>query len=192
VTLSGTITADALTFNANGYVITGGTSLFLDGATPKITIASGVTATLNSVISGTTGFTQTGAGTLVLGGASTETGPVSIGQGVLQLNSGASFANTSSFTVQNATLRLNDLSNGAGGFAIFFPLKNLVLNNATVNQTGAGTGDAGMVFNNMVTLAGTNSIMEWQFPACHVLKRRDYGQRNDIAHCAGQQSGNRD
>ncbi|MBV8174703.1 MAG: hypothetical protein JO151_09095, partial [Verrucomicrobia bacterium] len=80
VTLSGTITADALTFNANGYVITGGTSLFLDGATPKITIASGVTATLNSVISGTTGFTQTGAGTLVLGGASTETGPVSISQ----------------------------------------------------------------------------------------------------------------
>jgi autotransporter-associated beta strand protein len=78
VTLSGTITADALNFNANGYTITGGTSLQLDGSTPKITVASGITATINSAISGTTGFNKTGPGTLVVGGASTETGPVSI------------------------------------------------------------------------------------------------------------------
>lgn len=160
VTLSGTITADALTFNGNGYTITGGTSLFLDGAMPTITTASGVSAAINSVISGTTGFTKAGTGTLVVTVASTETGAVVITQGALQLNSGASFANASSVAVQNATLILNDSASGVPSFANTFPLNNLVLNNATVTTTGAGFGDAGSVFSKLVTFAGSNSIME--------------------------------
>jgi autotransporter-associated beta strand protein len=152
VTLSGTITADALAFNANGYTITGGSSLRLDGGTPTLTTSSGVIATINSAISGTSGFSKTGAGTLVVGGASTETGAVSITQGVLQLNSGASFPNTSSITVQNTTLTLNDSAAGAPSFTAAFPLNNLVLNNATVNNTGAGLGDYGMILSNPVTI----------------------------------------
>ncbi|UPG96623.1 autotransporter-associated beta strand repeat-containing protein [Luteibacter aegosomatissinici] len=76
VTLSGGITAQALTFSTTGYELDGGT-LTLAGATPTVNVATG-NATINSVIAGTAGLTKTGSGSLTLGGANTFSGGINV------------------------------------------------------------------------------------------------------------------
>ena len=51
VTLGAAITANALTFNSTGYIISGNT-LTLAGTTPTVTVGSGLGATISSVIAG--------------------------------------------------------------------------------------------------------------------------------------------
>lgn len=65
VTISGTVSANTLTFSTANYTVTGG-ALDLNGSTPTITNA--VAATINSALSGTAGLTKSGNGTLTLGG----------------------------------------------------------------------------------------------------------------------------
>jgi autotransporter-associated beta strand protein len=76
VTLSGTQSAGGVRFEDGTVTITGGTELTLTA--PTVDVASGLTATINSVLGGaaaigTPGLTKAGAGTLVLGGATTNT-----------------------------------------------------------------------------------------------------------------------
>ena len=68
---------------ANSFVVNGGT---LQGGTvniAKITATSGV---ISSDLSGTTGFTKTGTGTLILGGTNSYTGGTSVNGGTLLVN----------------------------------------------------------------------------------------------------------
>jgi autotransporter-associated beta strand protein len=81
--------ANGLTF-LDSYTLNGGDltlSAGLDANSGKIVVADTMTATINSVLSGT-GVTviKTGAGTLVLTGANTFDGPVQITGGVLSTN----------------------------------------------------------------------------------------------------------
>ena len=66
----GAITVDDLTFN-NAYTLTGGT-LTLSG-TPTINVAAAQSATIDSVLAGSAGWTRLGAGTLTLNGAASNT-----------------------------------------------------------------------------------------------------------------------
>ena len=82
VTLTGGVTAHSLTFNTTGYTLTGGT-LTLDGSSPTITLGTGVSTSIESVIAGSGGLTKSGSGALTLAGANTFTGTATVSAGKL-------------------------------------------------------------------------------------------------------------
>ncbi|MCA0014763.1 autotransporter-associated beta strand repeat-containing protein [Mesorhizobium sp. B292B1B] len=141
VTLGAPITAGSLTFNVNGYNITGST-LTLGGATPTITAAG--SATINSVIAGSAGLTKAGAGTLTLSGVNTFSGSVTVNAGTLGLTG------TNSFT---GAVNVN------GG--ILFVGSNAALGNATnVVNMAAGTtlSASGSLLGRTVSLSGQANV----------------------------------
>ncbi len=81
--------AQSLTFNANGYILSGGTLQLASPGSITVTTA-GHTATINSVITGPSGLTKLGAGSLVLGGANDFTGVTRVLDGTLTLANGGS------------------------------------------------------------------------------------------------------
>lgn len=140
VTVSGTVEADGgLTFNTNGYQITGGTAIDLGGATNNISAASGVTATIGTDLTGSTGMTKTGLGTLVFTGDKSYTGGTTISGGVLQLGDGSTNGSVSGAITNNATLAVN---NGSAQ-----SLSNDISGTGTFSKSGSGN----------LTLSGTNS-----------------------------------
>jgi fibronectin-binding autotransporter adhesin len=95
VTISGTATAQSgVTFAENGYVVGGGT-LLLAGSDNLLAVNPDVTARINSVIAGSSGFTKAGQGTLVLGGSNNFLGQVSIGAGTLSIGADAALGDPS-------------------------------------------------------------------------------------------------
>ncbi|MDZ7616949.1 MAG: LamG-like jellyroll fold domain-containing protein, partial [Patescibacteria group bacterium] len=75
----------SLAFHADGYTLSGG-SLRLAGEAAVATVA-GVTARINSTVTGAASLTKTGAGTLVLGGPATYAGDTTVEGGTLILGS---------------------------------------------------------------------------------------------------------
>lgn len=84
VTLGTAITAGGLQFDVAGYTLSGST-LTLAG-TPGISVASGATATINSIVDGTADLAKSGDGILVLGSANSYTGKISINGGTISVN----------------------------------------------------------------------------------------------------------
>ncbi|MEI8293695.1 MAG: autotransporter-associated beta strand repeat-containing protein [bacterium] len=134
VTVSGTVDAlKGLTFETTGYTLTSGT-ITLAGATAAdntITVNTG-TATINSALSGSTGLTKEGSGTLALGTSNTYTGTTTVNSGTLQAAAAGALGTTSQVIVNN------------GGSLL------VAANNAIGTNTGIelGTGNAtpGLVF----------------------------------------------
>lgn len=146
----------------NGAVTLTGDALFLAGSAPAVTSTANVahtlggiltldaattfnipsnTTTVSGVINGNGGVTKTGAGTLVLSGANSNTGTTTVSAGVLNLrhsdalgSSNVTVANGASLDLQNnITLTghratLTGQGNGTGG----------VLRNISGNNTWAG------------------------------------------------------
>ena len=81
VTVNGSINADAILFQTDGYTVNSGTVTLVGG---NITTGNGAD-TINSVLAGSVGLTKLGAGTLVLTGANTYSGISTLSAGVLQL-----------------------------------------------------------------------------------------------------------
>ncbi|WP_353216673.1 autotransporter-associated beta strand repeat-containing protein, partial [Sandarakinorhabdus sp.] len=70
VTLSDSFLYESLNFETDGYTLNPLSAQTLDGTTATINVATGVTATINAELAGTS-LTKTGNGTLTLGGANT-------------------------------------------------------------------------------------------------------------------------
>jgi autotransporter-associated beta strand protein len=112
ITASRTVTVDAspwtiggLTFGntgAYGFTVSGGT-VNLGGTTPTITVNPGSTGSVSSVLSGTSGLTKVGAGTLTLGGVNTYSGGTTISAGTLSIASSGAL---------NGTTLVNPISGG--------------------------------------------------------------------------------
>jgi autotransporter-associated beta strand protein len=102
VTLGAAITAKSLTFNANGYTVTGN-ALTLAGGTGQVTIPSGDSATISSVLAGTSGLTLASSGTLTLSGSNTYSGGTTLSSGRLNLNSTHAIG-TGTFTINGGTI----------------------------------------------------------------------------------------
>ncbi|MFC5569018.1 autotransporter-associated beta strand repeat-containing protein [Lysobacter yangpyeongensis] len=154
VTLSGAISVHNLTFQTDGYTLTGG-SLTLGGTSPTITVTTG-TSTIASSITSTSGLTKAGAGTLTLNGSNTFNGGIDINGGTLTLGAANDFIGTINATGGNLNLgtigdpalgnigNVLNLGNGrtltSTGTISANRTINLVSGLSTIN--GAGTGGA--------------------------------------------------
>ena len=107
VTLGSTqIATSGLTFNNSGYTITSGTLCL--GGTATVSVATGKTGAIASVISGTSGIFKSGSGTLTLSGSNTYSGVTTLSSGSLQLSHVAALGTSGSLTFSGgAILALN-------------------------------------------------------------------------------------
>jgi fibronectin-binding autotransporter adhesin len=139
-TVSSVQSANSLSFTSANPGVTavllssGGTIAFGAG-TSAINVASGVSATIGSFISGTNGLTKTGEGTLTLGPVANTglTGTINIKAGIL--NAGAASSNSTSINAQPVSL--GDTTGSAS--ATFAINNNNTFNSAiTVNAGSSG------------------------------------------------------
>ncbi|WP_198291200.1 autotransporter-associated beta strand repeat-containing protein [Ancylobacter sp. FA202] len=102
VTLSGSTnpTVAGIEFLTSGYVVDGASPAgairlvaLADGYVPEISVAEG-TATINTLLTGGSGFEKTGEGTLVLSRSNTIEGEVTVSAGTLQFSGAAKVAGT--------------------------------------------------------------------------------------------------
>lgn len=138
-------------FDVTGYTLGGG-AITLGGATPTVTVPTAVhTATINSTVSGISGLTKAGNGTLILGGANSFTGTVNINGGTLSVGSDGNLgaaANVLSFgggklvtTAALAAARAMTISTGGGTFdtnGFDSSTSGITTINDAFNKTGAG------------------------------------------------------
>ena len=144
VTIS-TVTANDLTFSTNGYILSGASTLTLDGATPTISVGSGLTATIGNLtatdLAGSAGLTKADAGTLTLNGSAvnTLTGGVTVKGGTLALNLNAMGTPTDILNSGNTLTMYN-------GGTVSVTGKNGAFNSAqTLNGTTAYTGNSAII-----------------------------------------------
>jgi len=112
---AGTVTAgivtasNGLSFATTGYTLTGGTITLGAASAGLNAITTGtvgtVTATIDSLIAGSAGLQKFGQGTLVLGGANTFTGGLTLSSGTLQISSDSNLGDAAGPVVINSTLK---------------------------------------------------------------------------------------
>ena len=141
VSLTTGITLNDMTFNVDGYSISGNT-LTLNGTTPTFNVGAGLSATVGSTLAGSAGLTKAGGGTLTLTALNNPfTGATAVGAGTLSLAGTTLRAPVQ--VVSGATLRV---TGGAG----------------LVGQYNAWTGSGGGNFN---TLSALNNRFSSLTPA---------------------------
>lgn len=101
VTVSGPVTANDLSFQTSGYVVTG-TALTLAGSAPQIAVTAGQ-ADVQAPIGGTAGLNKTGTGNLLLSGANTYAGGTTVSAGALLATNGSNGSATGTGTVTVST-----------------------------------------------------------------------------------------
>gem|GEM_PF-1756553 len=85
VSLASSVKVNRLTFNTTGYTLQNNT-LNLNGSNPGVTVASNVTAIVASSITGSSGLTKDGSGTLQLNGINSYAGGTTVNGGALLIN----------------------------------------------------------------------------------------------------------
>jgi autotransporter-associated beta strand protein len=170
---NGDINVAGMQFASNGYIVQGD-AIHLVGNTDDAThsiirvgdgtaAGAGYTATINSVLDGTSALVKTDAGTLVLGGANTYTGGTTISDGTLQVGSGGSTGSITGDVTDNSSLvfnRRNDVTfNGVVSGSGSLTLAGI----GTVILTGASTYTGGTTIGNGILQigngGGTGSIV---------------------------------
>ena len=131
VSVTGAITANAISFTATGYSLANnGGSLALTGPA-TLSTDTGVTATISQILSGTNGLVKNGEGTIVLTSDNTVTGGVNINAGTLDL---ANPANNAIGTLRG-TVNVN-----TGGTLRLSTANSLGYNTAWVNVLNINGG----------------------------------------------------
>lgn len=154
---AGGVTANDLTFNVSGYSLTTN-PLTLNGTTPTITATSGVSATINSNLSGSAGLIKSGDGTVVLGGTNSLTGGVTINQGALEISSAANLLASNGLTLSGGgALSISGAMTLANNVTIASGQSGVLKTTAPVNVTLSGnyTGMAGTLTLDMTANTGT-------------------------------------
>lgn len=137
----GDVTVSGLQFATNGYLVQGDPIHVAgsagDAGQTVIRVGDGTqagaayTATIASVLTGSSGLTKADLGTLILGGDNTYTGGTTVSSGVLQLGNGGSSGSVIGNVVDNAVLAFNrtDLSSFNG----------IISGTGSLKQAGTGT-----------------------------------------------------
>ena len=137
VTLDSPYTIGNLVFGVSGYTLAGANlTLKSAGSLPTATVATGISASIESVIDGTTGLVKNGGGTLTLTAANLYTGATTVAEGTLVASNG--FTNATAVSVASgATLRI-DQSSGEGHATSFSGSGTLVFNPGIGNSSSIG------------------------------------------------------
>ncbi|WP_081626028.1 autotransporter domain-containing protein [Pannonibacter phragmitetus] len=140
VTVDGAKSFDTLQFSTNGYVLTGD-DLQIGVTTGTLTVDSGISTTISSVITDGSGsaLQKAGAGTLVLTAANTHTGGTVITAGTLQLGDGGTTGWIDGGVTNSGALAFNRSDD-----VIF---AGDISGSGSVQQSGSGT----------LVLSGTNT-----------------------------------
>ena len=112
VTLTANETADGLTFNTDGYLIGGSSTLTL-GGTPIVTLSGN--AEIDCTLAGTGGLTESGSGSLTLGGTNTFAGSVAINSGDALVFKGPNAYAGATTIGADSTLTVDAAGNLGGG-----------------------------------------------------------------------------
>jgi autotransporter-associated beta strand protein len=180
---------ESLTFSANDYKVSGNQSLTvrnivadagvtgtdalnvnltLDRVQATVSTAAGATLTLSGVISGTLGLSKTGGGTLILSGANTFGGGLSIDLGTVQAGAAYTLPSAGGVSVASgSTLDLNDFNQTIAGLV---GMGNVKLGRAILTTDGevgppvfgfagviSGTGGLTKVGSGVLWLSGNNT-----------------------------------
>jgi fibronectin-binding autotransporter adhesin len=189
VTVGGTVdTYNGLNFDpasGNTYTLTSGT-INLAGSSPSanaITVATGDTAIISTILAGSNGMTKNGTGTVRLDGANTYSGATTINAGTLQANVADALQNTSSITVNNGGSLLISATNSVGDAANLIlnsgnataglvlsgnsrhdVMGSLTLSSNSVIDMGTGTGNVWLSFNDLTAvLTNTTRLSIWNY-----------------------------
>ncbi|MEP7453366.1 autotransporter-associated beta strand repeat-containing protein [Phyllobacterium sp. SB3] len=138
VTVNSPQNITGLSFRTDGYIIQG-SNLNLVGIENEFSVDEGMSASINSVVSGSGGLAKTSAGTLVLTGTNSYSGGTTISDGILQLGNGG----TSGSLTGNITNNGQFVFNRSDELA----LDGDISGGGSVSQIGSG----------ITILAGTNS-----------------------------------
>ncbi|MGC4015634.1 MAG: autotransporter-associated beta strand repeat-containing protein [Luteolibacter sp.] len=136
------VKTSGLQFGVTGYTLQNNTITLLDSGTGTPTVnvvTSGHSATVNSVLAGTSGLRKTGAGDVVLGADNTYTGGTTIDSGKVTVGSGGTTGSLGGGAITN---------NGALAFnrSNAFTVSNGISGTGSLTKSGAGT----------MTLSGIN------------------------------------
>ncbi len=146
--LGGTITttttenALSLTFN-DAYTLSGGTLALATGN--SISVADGVTATINNALNITGGLSKTGTGTLVLGGSNTNPGGTVISAGKIRAANAGALGTTGIVTTVNGGTILEV----ASGITLDRPIT--LMHGGTVAGLGTATSNGKITINAAAT-----------------------------------------
>jgi hypothetical protein len=156
---AGTVTAatvtasNGLTFTTTGYTLTGGTITLAGASSGLNAITTGtdgsVTTTINSALSGSAGIQKLGQGTLVLGGANTFTGGLTLSSGTLQISSDSNLGDAAGAVTLNGALKTTaNVSLGSsraisGGGTLDIAPGTTLTSNGSFNLTSTNLSNAG-------------------------------------------------
>ena len=168
-----TISVGTIVFSTSGYTIAGasGTAQLSFGSSAgAITTGAGDIETISAIIAGTDGLTKNNdSGTLILSGADTFTGGISINGGTLQLATGGSLVNTnnlttsgtgSTFDINGVSQTLAKVTNGTGSVITNSSATQATL---TIGDGSAGSGNYTGNMNVIWNQSATNSTIGGNF-----------------------------
>lgn len=158
VTLGTPTTVNGLSFDVDGYTLTGST-LTLAGTTPGIGVTTG-NATVSSVVAGTSGFTKTGAGMLTLSGQNTFSGTTTINGGSLKLAMGEQYGSSrvgSAVEINSSGILLLNTNFGTG-FTTNGPADITINAGGSLNKNGYATYIKNLTMNGTGTVIGGGSL----------------------------------
>ena len=177
VTVSGTVDAlSGLTFETTGYTLTSGT-ITLAGASAAdntISVSTG-TATINSVLAGSTGLTKAGSGTAALSAANTFTGTTTVNSGTLQANAAGALGSSTVINVNGGSFLVGASNSVNDSAAINLNGVTLALGSGVGEVVGALTlsanstldlnsgGNAWITFASLGVLDNTRRLEVWNY-----------------------------
>ena len=112
VTIAGSVTAGGGLEFKSTTTLTGGTLTLASGTfgvPPAVSVAGGVTASVISAVTGTSGLVKSGLGLLVLRGTNTLSGPTTVQSGTLRLATATALPNGNVTLGVTATLKVGSL-----------------------------------------------------------------------------------
>ncbi len=147
---------------AGTWALSGANTLTL-ASSPAISI--GVTTTISPILAGTSGFTKSGAGNLILTNANTVSGSINLTAGQLTTKNGAGLG-TSTLTLGNGTHYRYERTTGNGSTFVGNAFTLAASSSATITTDNAANGYSGLISgdaNSTLTIGATGLLAQCSF-----------------------------